>query len=104
MARLPERTGVTVPEVSLNSNVANVVPVPESIEIVSPSESARDLHAKVRRYRENGARAVWVIWPEDRQLDIHQSHQPTRHLGVDDVIEGEEPIPAFRLTVAAIFD
>ena len=74
-----------------------------AIEIVSPSDNARDLRLKVRLYLENGATAVWVVWPCDWQIDIHQLGKPTRHLGADNVIEGEEPIPSFRLAVADIF-
>ncbi|MBM3769631.1 MAG: Uma2 family endonuclease, partial [Acidobacteria bacterium] len=51
-----------------------------AVEIVSPSESAYDLHAKIQLYLENGAQAVWVVWPDTRQVDIHQAGKPTRHL------------------------
>lgn len=74
-----------------------------AVEIVSSSENALDLHAKIQLYLENGAKAVWIIWPESRQIDIHQHNQPTRHLDETSVIEGEEPVPAFRLPVAALF-
>ncbi len=74
-----------------------------AIEIVSPSESALDLHAKVRLYLETGAKAVWVVWPDDREVEIHQRNQPTRLIGPEGIIEGEEPVPAFRLPVAALF-
>ena len=74
-----------------------------AIEIVSPSESANDLHAKVRLYLENGATAVWVIWPEGQEVEIHQLNQPTRLIGSNGVIENEEPVPSFRLPVAALF-
>jgi len=75
-----------------------------AVEIVSPSESAFDLHAKIQLYLENGAKAVWIVWPDSRQIDIHQRDLPTRHLDDTCVIEGEAPIPAFRLAVAALFD
>ena len=75
-----------------------------AVEIVSPSENALDLHAKIQLYLENGAKAVWIIWPESRQIDIHQRNQPTRHLDDTCVIEGEAPVPSFRLPVAALFE
>ncbi len=74
-----------------------------AVEIISPSENAIDLHAKIQLYLENGAKAVWIIWPESRQVDIHQRNQPTRHLDETCVIEGEQPVPAFRLPVAELF-
>ena len=74
-----------------------------AIEIVSISESAQDLHAKIRLYLETGATAVWVIWPEGQEVEIHQLNQPTRLIGSNGVIENEEPVPSFRLPVAALF-
>jgi hypothetical protein len=44
------------------------------------------------------------MWPLDREIDIHQRNQPTRHLGPDAVIENEEPVPDFKLPVASLFD
>ena len=74
-----------------------------AIEIVSNSESAQDLHNKVRLYLDNGAHAVWIVWPEDQEVEIHQRNQPTRLIGREGMIENEQPIPSFRLPVAALF-
>jgi Uma2 family endonuclease len=75
-----------------------------AIEIVSESDTAQDLDNRVRLYLENGARAVWVVWPNARRIDIHQLHAPTRHYEWGDTLVGEEPIPQFRLPVAALFE
>ena len=74
------------------------------IEIVSYSDTAQDLDNRVRLYLENGARAVWVVWPEPRRIDIHQLHAPTRHYEFGDTLSGEEPIPQFRMEVAKLFE
>ena len=75
-----------------------------AIEVVSPSENALDLHAKVHLYLQHGARAVWVVWPDTQVVDIHQPNAPTRHIGIDGVIEREEPVPEFRLAVRDLFE
>lgn len=74
-----------------------------AIEIVSESDTAQELDLRIRLYLENGAHAVWVVWPQARRIDIHQAHAATRHYEADDTLTGEVPIPAFRLAVAAIF-
>jgi len=75
-----------------------------AIEVVSPNENALDLHAKVHLYLQHGARAVWVVWPDMKVVDIHQPNAPTRHIDFDGVIEGEDPVPGFRLPVRELFE
>ncbi len=43
-----------------------------AIEVVSPSESARDLQKKVSLMLKAGCLAVWVIYPEDRTVQIYR--------------------------------
>ncbi len=74
-----------------------------AIEVVSDSDNAKVLDERVELYLDNGAAAVWVVWPHSRRVDIHQRDQPTRHLR-SGAISGEAPIPEFRLELAAIFD
>ena len=74
------------------------------IEIVPYSDTAQDLDNRVRLYLENGSRAVWVVWPEPRRIDIHQLHAPTRHYEFGDTLSGEEPIPQFQMAVAKLFE
>ncbi len=74
-----------------------------AVEIVSDSDTAKDLDDKIRLYLRHGAKAVWVVWPEDRRVDVHQLGQPVRAFAAGDVIVGEEPVPRFRLAVAELF-
>lgn len=74
-----------------------------AIEVVSPSENALDLHAKVHLYLQHGARAVWVVWPATQVVDIHQPNAPERHIDINGVIEHEQPVPEFRLAVRDLF-
>lgn len=74
-----------------------------AIEVVSPTENALDLHAKVHLYLQHGAQAVWVVWPDTQVVDIHQPNLPTRHVDADGVIAGEQPVPEFRLAVRELF-
>jgi Uma2 family endonuclease len=44
-----------------------------SIEVISPSESARDVERKTDLCLAHGSTAVWVIYPEDRILRVYQA-------------------------------
>jgi Uma2 family endonuclease len=41
-----------------------------AIEIVSDPDRAKDLDSKIHLYLDNGAKAVWVVWPAARRMDI----------------------------------
>ena len=73
-----------------------------AVEIISPSESARDIARKVGQYLRAGA-VVWVIYPEDRVVHIYESSKSWRILGSDDLLECPTLLPGFSVRVADIF-
>lgn len=73
-----------------------------AIEIVSESDSAEELGNRIDLFLRRGARAVWVVWPKRRLIDVHQANAPTRHYGAGDTLAGEDPVPQFRLDVGAL--
>ena len=42
-----------------------------AVEVVSPSESARDLKRKINLLLKGGGHAVWVVYPEERTVEIY---------------------------------
>jgi len=75
-----------------------------AVEVVSPSQSRRDLAVKARLYLSFGTRLVWVVLPKQRQVDVFRlgSNEPST-LGVDDTLDGEDVVPGFSYPVAALF-
>jgi Uma2 family endonuclease len=43
-----------------------------AVEVVSPSESARDLKRKLNLMLKAGCLAVWVVYPEERTVEIYR--------------------------------
>ena len=43
-----------------------------AVEVVSPSESARDLKRKINLLLKGGCLAVWVVYPEERTVEIYR--------------------------------
>jgi Uma2 family endonuclease len=72
------------------------------IEIVSPSESASRLTAKVEFYLQNGARSVWVVDPEQRRIELYAPGRPMRTFGSDDTLV-DATLPGFELPLSEIF-
>ena len=42
-----------------------------AIEVVSPSDTASHIKAKINAYLQNGASPVWIVYPEDRSIVVH---------------------------------
>lgn len=77
-----------------------------AVEVVSPSQDADDMAAKVRTYFDGGTRLAWVVWPQSKHIDVwhpDQPDRPTRALVVGDDLDGEDVIPGFTYPVADVF-
>jgi Uma2 family endonuclease len=72
------------------------------VEVASPGQPRVQMDAKSRLYFQAGTRAVWVVWPATRTVDIRQSGG-SRTLGDDDVLEAEDILPGLRIGVRQLF-
>jgi Uma2 family endonuclease len=75
-----------------------------AVEIVSPNDTARELHAKVREYLDAGTRIVFVMWPDERSLTAHDASGQVRELGPDDEFDFGDVLPSFRIRVGDLFE
>lgn len=75
-----------------------------AVEVVSPEDRATELRDKARDYLEAGTRQVWVLWPDERAITLHQPDRAPTDLGPDDTLDGGDLLPGFQVRVAALFD
>lgn len=76
-----------------------------AVEIVSPTDSYIDVDKKIRRYRQDGVKLIWVINPETRTVAIH-TPDSDQHimLEADAMLTGGSVLPGFSIEVAALFE
>lgn len=75
-----------------------------AIEIKSPSDSKRALRRKAEKYLENGTQLVWIVFPEEREIEVYSlTDEDVRTVGLDGVLDGGSVLPGFTLPVANIF-
>jgi Uma2 family endonuclease len=74
-----------------------------AVEVGSLSDSRAEIADKVRRYLAAGVRLVWVVWPLSQTVVVHRPDQESVVLHVGDVLDGEDILPGFRLSLASIF-
>ncbi len=75
-----------------------------AVEVLSPSNRAGEIHAKVADYLAAGARLVWIVDPERRAVTVHRTLLAPRRLGAADVLDGDDVLPGLAIPVASIFE
>lgn len=73
-----------------------------AVEVVSPSESAADLNRKVALLLENGSLAVWVVYPEQREVHEFRPGGCSRKSETDSLTL-PELFPGWEFPVARLF-
>jgi Uma2 family endonuclease len=75
-----------------------------AVEVVSPSNTAAEIVAKIREYFQAGCLRVWVVYPVEELVYVYQSPTQLRILTRKDDLEGEDFLPGFRLPLAELFE
>lgn len=71
-----------------------------AVEVLSPSNTEREIAQKVAEYMAAGSKAVWVFDPIGRMLTVHRSGAATLVLTDGDTVDGEDYLPGFTCAVA----
>lgn len=74
------------------------------VEIVSPSDTARQMNRKVRQYLAAGTRAVWLVYPDTKSVHVFEPGIIVRVVEFDGVVSSPAAIPGFELPVRDIFE
>ena len=105
---------VRVPDVAFISK-ARLPEIPEQFkdapdlvfEVISPSESARKVNDKTQLYLSSGVRMVVNVYPEDQVVEVWKSTgdggMQVHTLTIEDVFDGGDVLPGFKLPVKKIF-
>ncbi len=73
------------------------------IEILSPSDRAVDVQAKVRDWLRAGVRLLWYIDPVSGTTAVYADDRLT-YVDPDDALDGGEVLPGFSLRLRDVFD
>ena len=73
-----------------------------AVEVISPVNTAGDIHNKVDELLEAGSEMIWLIYPNSKRIDIHTQDGLIR-LKVSNTLDGGDVLPGFELPIADIF-
>ena len=77
-----------------------------AVEVISPSEGAADVTAKVRKYLDRGTTQVWVVYPDSQE--VYQYRRDSRpemvrvYRGAEE-IDAESLFPGIKLVTSDFF-
>lgn len=75
-----------------------------TVEIVSPSDLASELNAKIRQYFRAGTRLVWLVYPVTQEVHVYDgSHTNVKILDNTNVLDGSDVLPGFTLQLSELF-
>jgi Uma2 family endonuclease len=72
-----------------------------TIEVVSPSDSGRELLEKAVQYLNAGGQVVWIVYPDEREVRVFDATGAIRILKQDDTIDAPQILPGFAAPVSA---
>jgi len=74
-----------------------------AIEVVSPSETAADLHKKIGQYLSAGSHLVWIVYPDSREIEVHDRNFSIRLFRENDTLVAPDLLPGFAIQVRELF-
>jgi Uma2 family endonuclease len=83
-------------------------PIPElapdlAVEVISPSNTAKEMAKKRREYFRAGTRLVWHVYPLRKEVEVYTSPARFRTLGLADSLDGGDLLPGFQLPLTDLF-
>jgi Uma2 family endonuclease len=74
------------------------------IEVVSPSDSPREVREKAEEWLRAGVRLVWLLYPATRTAMVYRSLDDPTNLTEHDHLDGNDVVPGFTCPVGDLFD
>lgn len=71
------------------------------IEVLSPSDQAREVQAKVRDWLRAGVRLLWYVEPESGVTTVYRGNVGT-FVGPNEELSGEDVVPGFTLRLGDV--
>ncbi len=91
-----------LPGRKLTKKIADLAP-DLAIEILSESNTKKEIERKLGDYFEAGTKLVWIIKPRTRTAEVYHGPTEMRRIKKDESLNGEAVLPGFSLRLADLF-
>jgi Uma2 family endonuclease len=73
------------------------------IEVRSLGNTRKGLQEKAVYFIQNGVLLVWIVYPQEKLVEVYRPGQPMETFSVEDTLDGENVLPGFRLALHELF-
>ena len=103
--RAPDVSFVRAERASRIDPNADIPGAPDlAVEVLSPNDTAAAIRRKIRQYLSAGAKCVWIVYPETREVEIWRDRaKPEKILQDTDLLEAPGLLPGFSIRIGALF-
>lgn len=74
-----------------------------AVEVLSATNTPREIARKLEEYFEAGCRLAWIIDPETRTADVYTAPGQSTHLRASQSLDGGDVLPGFKLPLKELF-
>lgn len=74
-----------------------------AVEVISPSNTRREMERKLSDYFNAGVQLVWLVYLDPREVVVYTSPTESRALRGGDLVDGGSVLSGFSVSVDAIF-
>jgi Uma2 family endonuclease len=82
--------------------IANLIPN-LAVEVLSPSNTKKEMERKRKEYFQAGTSVVWQIYPKTRTAEVYTSPTERKRVGKDGTLAAGEVLPGFQLALKELF-
>ena len=79
------------------------IPPTLAVEVISRWNIARDVQAKIAEYFTAGSKAVWVVYPSQKNVYCYDSVTDVRVIDRNGIIDGGNLLSGFSVAVQSLF-
>ena len=74
-----------------------------AVEVISKSNTRKEIDRKLREYFASGTRLAWVVKPRTRAVEVYTSGTEKKVLSGRQSLDGGDVLPGFRLPLSRLF-
>jgi Uma2 family endonuclease len=75
-----------------------------AVEVLSPTNTKKEMERKRREYFTGGAKLVWEVHPDSRKVEVYTAPDDPATLDEGDTLDGGTVLPGFSLRIREWFD
>jgi Uma2 family endonuclease len=106
LVRIPDASFISWERLPGNEFPDEPVPriVPDlAVEVISQSNTRKEMEEKLKDYFEKGVRLVWLVRPRSRVVDVYTRAEEFTRLGPSAMLDGGDVLPGFSVLVGDLF-